>query len=81
MQSRLKLLIVLINLLVSRLSRLDSKLTYDFVETLSKMVISSGKVDDIVKAYKSVKKTIPKVDYLMRFGLLLLLELTFIFMI
>jgi hypothetical protein len=34
-QSRLKLLTILINLLVSRLSRLESKTAYDFVEDLS----------------------------------------------
>lgn len=51
------------------------------------MVKNSGnKIDDIVKVYKTVKKTIPKIseskdNSLMRFGLTLLLELAFIFII
>lgn len=51
-QNRLKLLIVLINLLVSHLSRLDHKLTYDFVEVLSPMVNNALTSEDMVKAYK-----------------------------
>lgn len=102
-QSKLKLITILTNLLVTHMARLDKNLTYEFVNRLVSDLMDQS-IEDLSSSntsaevprgskYRELKKSIPKEftlsldldcdtsKLLMPFGLNLLLEIAFIFVV
>ena len=78
-QNRLKLLIILSNLLETHLSYLDRNLTSSFVIQLVTLINSDENQYEHI--YHQIKSKIPKSNLEIPFGFNLLLELTYIFIV
>ena len=80
-QNKLKLLTILSNLLATHLSNLDRKLTFTFVNSLLEL-LNSGK-DHRKIIYHGIKGKIndSSVSDTLTFGMNLLLELTYVYIV